>query len=118
MGIPLLYGLVFNAICAIPTLKMPGVADSMVVLAAGLLGAVGQLLLLYTSRNTPAFAVSQAQYSQLIWAALIGAVFFRELPDAYTVAGLAVILAAGLATVAATRMMPRAQAAGTGAAPG
>jgi drug/metabolite transporter (DMT)-like permease len=88
----------------------PTVLDTAVIVVAGLLGAAGQLLLLSASQQAPAFVISQAQYSQLIWAALIGAIFFREYPDGFALIGLAIIIIAGLATVGASRLEQRGAA--------
>lgn len=107
LGIPQLYALVGNGLLTITTFVVPSWLDLEVVIVAGLLGAIGQLLLLRASQKTPAFAVGQAQYSQLIWAALIGAIFFREYPDALAVLGLAIIIAAGLTTVGASHLERR-----------
>ena len=35
------------------------------------------------------------QYSQILWAAFTGAIFFDEYPDLWTVAGAAIIIASG-----------------------
>jgi drug/metabolite transporter (DMT)-like permease len=105
LGVPPLYAVVVNAILAIPGFSMPTLTDVALVAVAGLLGAVGQLLLLRASVHAPASTVGQAQYSQLIWAVLIGALFYREFPDLLAVVGLGVIAVAGLATVAASRLI-------------
>lgn len=104
LGVPPLYALVANGILMIPAFKVPDLLDVAIIVAAGLLGALAQLLLLVASRKAPAFSISQAQFSQLVWAALIGAVFYREFPDGYALAGLAIIIAAGLTTVGASRL--------------
>lgn len=105
LGVPQLYALVGNAILMVPTFKVPAPFDLGVILVAGLLGALGQLLLLQASRKAPAFAISQAQFSQLVWAALIGAIFYREFPDGFALAGLVIIIVAGLSTVGASRLV-------------
>jgi drug/metabolite transporter (DMT)-like permease len=111
LAIPQLYALACNGALATATFIMPSWQEVVVMFSAGLLGALGQLLLLYASRRAPAFTIGQAQYSQLIWAALIGAVFFHEYPDALALIGLAVIIAAGLITVGASRLEQRKAAA-------
>ena len=47
----------------------------------GLLLIVGQILVLSAYRNAPASLIAPMQYSQIIWAALFGLVFFKELPN-------------------------------------
>lgn len=65
----------------------------------GVLGGIGYLLQLKGVSLAPASRVAPMQYSQIIWALLFGALFFSEIPDALSLAGLGVIVAAGLANV-------------------
>ncbi len=39
------------------------------------------------------------QYSQIVWALLLGALFFAEVPDALALIGLAIIVVAGVGGV-------------------
>ncbi|MFZ9685841.1 MAG: hypothetical protein ACO3BE_10800, partial [Gemmobacter sp.] len=54
------------------------------------------------------------RYSALIWAALLGWVFFAEVPDLWTVAGGVLVVGSGLFTLARERALARAAAAGQG----
>jgi drug/metabolite transporter (DMT)-like permease len=65
----------------------------------GVLGGIGYLLQLKGVSLAPASRVAPMQYSQIIWALLFGALFFSEVPDAISLAGLGVIVAAGLANI-------------------
>jgi drug/metabolite transporter (DMT)-like permease len=103
LGVPMLFGGTLSLLLAIPGFTWPRLTDLIVVAAGGLLGAMGQFLLLQASKRAPAGAVGQAQYSQLVYAVLIGAVFYSEFPDWIAICGLALIVAAGLANVAASR---------------
>ena len=49
-------------------------------------------------RAAPANRVAPAQYSQIVWAILLGALFFDEFPDATAIAGIALVTFAGLFT--------------------
>jgi drug/metabolite transporter (DMT)-like permease len=69
------------------------------LLAAGILGGIGYMLQLKGVALAPASRVAPMQYSQIIWALLFGALFFSEVPDAVSLAGLGVVVAAGLANV-------------------
>jgi S-adenosylmethionine uptake transporter len=60
------------------------------------LGFIASLLVIAAYRAAPAVIVAPMQYSQIIWAALYGALFFDEHPDAWTIAGTAVIIASGI----------------------
>lgn len=69
------------------------------LLVSGVLGGIGYLLQINAVALAPASRVAPMQYSQVIWALLFGAVFFAEVPDALGLAGLGVVVAAGLANV-------------------
>ena len=56
-------------------------------------------------------AVAPFRYTGLVWAMLIGWLAFAEVPDGWTLAGAAVIVATGLFTLARERALRRAAAA-------
>ncbi|RYY29135.1 MAG: DMT family transporter [Sphingomonadales bacterium] len=66
------------------------------MLAAGLIGGIGQLALTGALRFAPVSAVLPMDYSSLIWATLYGWLFFGVLPTPYTWLGAPVIIASGL----------------------
>jgi drug/metabolite transporter (DMT)-like permease len=59
---------------------------------------LGNLLLLYAYRIAPATRLAPLVYLQLIAAVLLGWMIFDALPDAWTWAGLVLIIGAGLAS--------------------
>lgn len=65
-------------------------------IASALGSMLGNLLLLYAYRIAPATKLAPLVYFQLIAAVILGWAIFNDLPDAYTWAGLIVILSAGL----------------------
>jgi len=67
--------------------------------ALGLLGGMGQLFLTSALRFAPVSVVVPFDYSQLIWAVLLGWALFGTHPTAATWAGAAVIVASGLYTI-------------------
>jgi drug/metabolite transporter (DMT)-like permease len=69
------------------------------LLVCGVLGGIGYLLQIVAVSLAPASRIAPMQYSQVIWALLFGALFFAEVPDALGLAGLGVVVAAGLANV-------------------
>ena len=60
------------------------------------LSILGAFLTIAAYREAPAVIVAPMQYSQIIWAALYGAMFFDEYPDFWTVVGTSVIIASGI----------------------
>lgn len=87
----------------------PGLDALAIALGAGLLGALGGFAIIAAYRLAPAIVVAPMQYSQILWASLLGILFFDEWPGAMTVAGIALIVAAGTALLFMTK--PQAQIA-------
>jgi drug/metabolite transporter (DMT)-like permease len=67
-----------------------------VLIGAGLIGGVGQLFLTEAIRVAPVGVVAPFDYSQLIWATILGYLIWGELPHAATLAGALVVAASGL----------------------
>lgn len=63
----------------------------LMLLGAGLAASGGQFSITAAYCNAPAREISVYDYSQIIFATLLGFVFLRELPDIYSVVGYAVI---------------------------
>ena len=86
----------------IMALLVPGVYRPMTPLDWGLAGAVGVLstygglFVIAAYRLAPAIVVAPMQYSQIIWASILGMIFFQEHMPLQTAFGIAVIIAAGL----------------------
>jgi drug/metabolite transporter (DMT)-like permease len=81
--------------------QTPPVAHWPLFLALAALGAGGHLLLIRALQATPAVLLQPFTYSLLIWAVLLGWLFFGDLPDRWTVLGALLVVAAG--TYAALR---------------
>jgi drug/metabolite transporter (DMT)-like permease len=62
----------------------------------GLFGGVGHILLTESYRFAPASVVAPFDYTSMVWAFLLGYVFFNELPTLFVFAGAAIIAGAGL----------------------
>lgn len=60
------------------------------------LGFIAAMLVIAAYRAAPAVIVAPMQYSQIIWAAFYGAIFFDERPDRWTIIGTGVIIASGV----------------------
>lgn len=60
------------------------------------LGFVAAMLTIAAYRTAPAVIVAPMQYSQILWAAVYGTVFFEESIDMWTMVGTAVIIASGV----------------------
>jgi len=69
----------------------------------GLLSTCAGLCIIAAYRRAPALVVAPMQYSQILWASTLGFFLFGERPAVITMAGIAVIIAAGLALLATAR---------------
>ena len=70
-----------------------------ILLALGLFGGMGQLFLTSALRFAPVSVVVPFDYTQLLWAVLLGWLLWDTHPPASTWAGAAVIVASGLYTI-------------------
>ena len=62
----------------------------------GVFGSVGHYLLIAAHQQAPASLISPFMYTQLVWAVLLGYLIFRDLPNAWTLAGASIVIASGL----------------------
>ena len=76
----------------------PSAAQWCLVLMLGVLSSLGQWMVILAHRQAPASLLAPFSYSQLIWAIGTGFLVFGALPDRWTIAGAAVIIASGLYT--------------------
>ncbi|WP_308917642.1 DMT family transporter [Jannaschia sp. LMIT008] len=73
------------------------------LLVSGLASAAGNVLLVFAYRRAGGTVLAPFVYFQLIAATLLGWLVFAELPDAVTLTGLALLVGAGLSTLAVRR---------------
>ncbi|TPK94385.1 MULTISPECIES: DMT family transporter [unclassified Mesorhizobium] len=94
------YGLVFNGVGAAATsFSLPNLGQLVWLMLAGVFTAGGQLLQLLAVKYAPANRIAPTHYSQIVWAVILGALFFQEYPDWLSLVGLAVVGASGLLTM-------------------
>jgi len=68
---------------------------------------VAQALFVVATMYAPADRLGAAQYSQVLWALAIGALFFDEWPDALALLGIFIVVAAGLFIFAREQTLKR-----------
>ncbi len=73
-------------------------ADVGYIIFGGVVGGFGQIAMLAATRMAPPNRVAPAQYSQIIWAVILGAVFFNEFPDRLAFVGMVIVVLSGLFT--------------------
>lgn len=75
------------------------------LVAAGLLGGIGQILLTSSYRHADASLIAPFDYASMLLALVIGYVFFAELPTLTMLGGAALITAAGVAIILRERQL-------------
>jgi len=70
--------------------------QSWMLVTVGLFGGLAHILLTESYRLAPASLVAPFDYTSMLWAFVLGYVFFSEVPTVYVFIGAAVIAAAGL----------------------
>jgi len=75
---------------------------------AGLLGTVGHFMFILAFQRAPASALTPFTYVHLVWATLVGWLVFGNFPDAWTLAGMAVIVGSGVLIAMHERRRARA----------
>ena len=68
----------------------------LIVLAIGLMGGCGQILITIAFRCAPVSVIAPFDYMALVYGFILGFVFFAELPDAYLIVGGAIVVARGI----------------------
>jgi drug/metabolite transporter (DMT)-like permease len=99
IGIALGYIIVVNGIWMIPDFRLMTWPELGLMIVIGGLGGTGNMIFIAATRRAPASEIAPVQYSQIAWAIILGAIFYREYPDALAVAGLAVVVGAGILNV-------------------
>lgn len=74
----------------------PGWIDAALIASLGIYGGTGHLLLTRAFRYAAASFLSPFLYVQLVWAMVLGWLFYDHLPDLVSVAGMAVIIGSSL----------------------
>jgi drug/metabolite transporter (DMT)-like permease len=78
--------------------RWPDMHEWLLLLGYGLLAALAAVLLMLATQKAPANHVAPTQYSQMLWAVLLGYVLFNDQLDWPMAIGIAIILGAGLFT--------------------
>jgi drug/metabolite transporter (DMT)-like permease len=89
--------LVLATALSLPVWVAPSPRDAALLVAAGLVSAIAQLLMTEAYRAGETTLVAPFEYAAIIHATLFGALLWGEYPDIWSFAGIAVLVAAGLA---------------------
>ena len=78
--------------------QWPSTSAWILMVGTSAIGAVAQYALIKALDYAEAGAVQPYSYSLLVWATLLGAVMFGDVPDGWTILGAAIVVASGLYT--------------------
>jgi drug/metabolite transporter (DMT)-like permease len=82
---------------------MPDAWQGLGIASLGIYGGTGHLLMTRAFRHAPASTLSPFLYAQLVWAILLGWLFYDHLPDLLSIAGMAVIAGSSLSIALSER---------------
>ena len=99
LGWPLGYIVVVNGILMLPSFTWPTWEEFALLMTIGALGGTGNIVFIASTRRAPVSQIAPAQYSQIAWAVVFGAIFFHEYPDAIADCGLAGVALGGILNV-------------------
>jgi drug/metabolite transporter (DMT)-like permease len=88
--------LLFGAVAAPFGWVTPSLRDFLLMSLFGVLSIVALACVNRSLKLAPASVVVPYQYTMIVWAIVLGYVVFGDLPDLFTLAGAAIIIAAGL----------------------
>jgi drug/metabolite transporter (DMT)-like permease len=75
---------------------LPGFKPVLLMVLAGALMVGGHICIFIAYKIGPARSVAPFMYSLTLWAVLAGAVLFNDIPNALAIAGMGLIVLAGL----------------------
>ena len=77
----------------------------MLLILAGVLGGVGQILLTSSYREADASLIAPFEYSSMLLALGVGYIIFDEIPSTTMLVGAAIIITAGIAIILRERQL-------------
>jgi drug/metabolite transporter (DMT)-like permease len=102
-GAGIIGSLVVCGLLSAPTFQWPTAEQWLALAGYGLLAALATVLLMHATSQAPAALVAPTQYSQMLWAVLIGYLVFGDTVDLPMVIGILLIIGSGLLTLARER---------------
>jgi len=75
--------------------QLPSLSDCLILILLGVVGLLAQITLTKAYQLAPANLVSLYSYSQIIFASVFGLLFFKEIPDIFSIIGASFIIISG-----------------------
>jgi drug/metabolite transporter (DMT)-like permease len=101
----------FGALLAPFVWVTPSAGDAALLALLGMVAMVAHVCVNRSLKLAPASTVVPYQYSTIVWAVLFGYLVFGDVPDAWMLAGAAIIIAAGLFIYLRERQLARREPA-------
>lgn len=107
-----LAGAVVFTVCAVPTFGAVELTlmDLGLMALLGVIGTSGHFLFVLAYREAPASVVAPLNYTHLVWAGLLGWIFFGDLPDGLSSLGMTMIVISGAIIALRAHLKDRATA--------
>ena len=103
---PGLVGLVLFSVALPSTWTMPlAWWHVALMIVGGVVNAASHLTLIRAFEFAPASRLAPFSYTQIVWATLVAYLVFGDFPDAWSIAGIAVIVASGVYVAARVRRL-------------
>ena len=84
---------------------MPGRGDAALLVLAGLLGGIGQIMMTASYRHADAATIAPFEYVSMIWGLIAGYVLFSEVPHASVIVGGSIVVGAGMIIIMRERQL-------------
>ena len=84
----------------------PTLFEALLLASLGLWGGIGHFLFTAAFRYAPASLLAPFNYTQLLWAGLLGWLVFGHIPDGVSLLGMAIIAGSGVMVALKTRRPP------------
>lgn len=75
---------------------VPGAWQAVILVAVGVFGGMGQILLTVSYRHADTSLIAPFEYFSMIWAIVIGYFVFRDVPSVYVLTGGGIVVASGI----------------------
>lgn len=96
------------------TWQVPSFTEFLCLAFASVFSLAGHLCVIYSLRSGEVAAIAPFRYAGILWAILIGLLIWNQLPDALSLAGISVLVSAGLYTFYREQKLRRLRAAAAG----
>jgi drug/metabolite transporter (DMT)-like permease len=98
LGTTILILLDYDLSSSLNVWKSPSIYEWILLATVGLLGAIGQFLILGAYSKAKAITLAPISYTHIIWATILGYIIFHSLPNLQTLLGGILIISSGIYT--------------------